>query len=126
MLTVDKITEIFCLVDDFCKEFDRDKEGHVHPETTAPKFPYQTTPASRQAGWLQPLLGAGVSFVGKFIKLSDQNVLLMIKKNGKYNLMKLFHLYILLNISIQDNVFLKFSLLTNISNSLNPLINTFR
>jgi hypothetical protein len=37
MLTVDKITEIFCLVDDFCKEFDKAKEGHVLPETTAKK-----------------------------------------------------------------------------------------
>ncbi len=24
-----KITEIFCLVDEFCKEFDQIKEGHV-------------------------------------------------------------------------------------------------
>lgn len=37
MLTVDKITEIFCLVDDFCKEFNKAKEGHVLPETTAKK-----------------------------------------------------------------------------------------
>lgn len=29
MITKDKITEIFCTVDDFCKEFDKVKEGHV-------------------------------------------------------------------------------------------------
>ena len=29
MITIDKITEIFCLVDDFCKEFEKAKKGHV-------------------------------------------------------------------------------------------------
>lgn len=29
MITVDKITEIFCMVDDFCKEFEKAKSGHV-------------------------------------------------------------------------------------------------
>ena len=32
-----KITEIFYLVDEFCKEFERAKEGHVHTEETAVK-----------------------------------------------------------------------------------------
>jgi len=29
MFNVDKITEIFCIVDDFCIEFDKVKNGHV-------------------------------------------------------------------------------------------------
>jgi Transposase DDE domain. len=29
MISVDKITEIFCMVDDFCKEFEKAKSGHV-------------------------------------------------------------------------------------------------
>ena len=29
LIVIDKITEIFCLVDDFCKEIDKAKEGHV-------------------------------------------------------------------------------------------------
>ena len=29
MITIDKITEIFCIVDDFCKEFEKAKTGHV-------------------------------------------------------------------------------------------------
>jgi len=29
MFSVDKITEIFCIVDDFCIEFDKVKDGHV-------------------------------------------------------------------------------------------------
>ena len=29
MISTDKITEIFCLVDDFCKEFDKTKRGHL-------------------------------------------------------------------------------------------------
>lgn len=29
MLSIDKITEIFCLVDDFCKEIETVKEGHI-------------------------------------------------------------------------------------------------
>ena len=29
MFSVDKITEIFCIVDDFCIEFDKVKVGHV-------------------------------------------------------------------------------------------------
>lgn len=34
---IDKITEIFCLVDDFCKEIEKVKEGHIIPETTSKK-----------------------------------------------------------------------------------------
>lgn len=34
---IDKITEIFCLVDDFCKEIEKVKEGHTIPETTSKK-----------------------------------------------------------------------------------------
>jgi hypothetical protein len=34
-MITDKITEIFCLVDDFCKEFDKAKEGHVLESTPA-------------------------------------------------------------------------------------------
>ncbi len=37
MLTDNKITEIFSLVDDFCKEFENVKEGHPLTETTAKK-----------------------------------------------------------------------------------------
>lgn len=29
MISIDKLTEIFCIVDDFCIEFDKAKEGHV-------------------------------------------------------------------------------------------------
>lgn len=29
MFSIDKITEIFCIVDDFCIEFDKVKEGHI-------------------------------------------------------------------------------------------------
>ena len=29
MFNIDKITEIFCLVDDFCKEFEKAKKDHV-------------------------------------------------------------------------------------------------
>lgn len=32
-----KITEIFYLIDEFCKEFDRIKEGHILPEQTSKK-----------------------------------------------------------------------------------------
>lgn len=32
MLSIDKITEIFCLIDDFCKEFEKAKSGHVLSE----------------------------------------------------------------------------------------------
>lgn len=32
-----KITEIFYLIDEFCKEFDRIKEGHILPEETSKK-----------------------------------------------------------------------------------------
>jgi len=32
-----KITEIFYLIDEFCKEFNRVKEGHVLPENTSVK-----------------------------------------------------------------------------------------
>lgn len=34
MLSLDKITDIFYSVDEFCKEFDRVKEGHVVSETS--------------------------------------------------------------------------------------------
>lgn len=34
---VDKITEIFCLVDDFCKEIDKVKEGHILFENSSKK-----------------------------------------------------------------------------------------
>jgi hypothetical protein len=33
----DKITEIFYLIDEFCKEFDRIKEGHILPEESSKK-----------------------------------------------------------------------------------------
>ena len=29
MISRDKITEIFCLIDDFCKEFEKAKAGHI-------------------------------------------------------------------------------------------------
>ncbi len=34
-MNIDKITEIFCLIDDFCKEFEEVKKGHVIAENTA-------------------------------------------------------------------------------------------
>ena len=36
-MILDKVTEIFCVVDDFCKEFEKAKEGHVLPEENAKK-----------------------------------------------------------------------------------------
>ena len=32
MITSDKITEIYCIVDEFCKEFEEAKKGHVLPK----------------------------------------------------------------------------------------------
>jgi len=37
MTTIDKNTEIFCIVDDFCKEFDKAKEGHILTKDTSKK-----------------------------------------------------------------------------------------
>lgn len=37
MLTIDKITEIFCLVDDFCKDFEKAKEGRTLTEKGSKK-----------------------------------------------------------------------------------------
>jgi len=37
MVSVDKITEIFCIIDDFCLEFEKAKSGHILPEQTAKK-----------------------------------------------------------------------------------------
>lgn len=37
MLNTDKIIEIFCIVDDFCKEFEKVKSGHVLPEESNKK-----------------------------------------------------------------------------------------
>lgn len=37
MITVDKIIEIFCIVDDFCKEFESAKRGHVIAENSGKK-----------------------------------------------------------------------------------------
>lgn len=37
MITVDKVTEIFCLVDDFCKEFYGAKQGHVLTDDASKK-----------------------------------------------------------------------------------------
>ena len=37
MISVDKITEIFCIIDDFCIEFDKTKAGHVLLEQTGKK-----------------------------------------------------------------------------------------
>ena len=37
MITKDKITEIFCSVDDFCKEFDKVKEGHALSKDSSKK-----------------------------------------------------------------------------------------
>ena len=34
MISVDKITEIFCIIDDFCQEFEKAKSGHVLLEQT--------------------------------------------------------------------------------------------
>ncbi|ALO16098.1 hypothetical protein L21SP5_02473 [Salinivirga cyanobacteriivorans] len=34
---VDKITEIFCLIDDFCKEYYKAEEGHILDEKGAQK-----------------------------------------------------------------------------------------
>ena len=34
MLNIDKITEIYCLADDFCKEFEKAKAGHVYLRKT--------------------------------------------------------------------------------------------
>jgi hypothetical protein len=36
-MNIDKITEIFCLIDDFCKEFEKTIEKHVLPENSCPK-----------------------------------------------------------------------------------------
>ena len=38
MLSVDKITEIFCLVDDFCKEIELATEGHLLKEDASKKL----------------------------------------------------------------------------------------
>jgi len=37
MITIDKIIEIFCIVDDFCKEFESAKRGHVIAENSGKK-----------------------------------------------------------------------------------------
>ena len=37
MLKIDKIIEIYCLVDDFCKEFEKVKKDHILSETTSKK-----------------------------------------------------------------------------------------
>ncbi len=37
MISVDKITEIFCIIDDFCQEFEKSKSGHVLSEQTGKK-----------------------------------------------------------------------------------------
>ena len=37
MLTIDKITEIFCLVDDFCIDFNKAKQGRVLNENVSKK-----------------------------------------------------------------------------------------
>jgi hypothetical protein len=37
MKSIDKITEIFCVIDDFCKEFEKAKDGHVISENTDKK-----------------------------------------------------------------------------------------
>ena len=37
MVSVDKITEIFCIIDDFCLEFKKAKSGHILPGQTAKK-----------------------------------------------------------------------------------------
>lgn len=37
IINIDKITEIFCLIDDFCQEFDKAKEGHILAHTTLKK-----------------------------------------------------------------------------------------
>lgn len=37
MITIDKIIEIFCIVDDFCKEFESAKRGHVIAENNDKK-----------------------------------------------------------------------------------------
>ena len=37
MISADKITETFCIIDDFCKEFEKVKSGHVLTEDTSKK-----------------------------------------------------------------------------------------
>lgn len=37
MISSDKITKIFCLIDDFCKEFEKAKSGHILNENNAKK-----------------------------------------------------------------------------------------
>jgi Transposase DDE domain. len=37
MISIDKITEIFCIVDDFCNEFEKAKSGHVLTEDSSTK-----------------------------------------------------------------------------------------
>lgn len=37
MITIDKITEIFCLIDDFCNEFKKAKKDHIIPEDSGKK-----------------------------------------------------------------------------------------
>lgn len=37
MLSIDKIIEIFCIVDDFCKEFEKVKSGHILPKESSKK-----------------------------------------------------------------------------------------
>lgn len=37
MISVDKITDIFCIIDDFCIEFEKAKSGHVLSEQTNKK-----------------------------------------------------------------------------------------
>ena len=37
MISVDKITEIFCIIDDFCIEFEKAKSDHVLSEQTDKK-----------------------------------------------------------------------------------------
>ena len=43
VLSNNKITEIFYLIDEFCKEFDSVKQGHVLPEETSKKRPLKNT-----------------------------------------------------------------------------------
>jgi hypothetical protein len=37
MMSVDKITEIFCIIDDFCHEFEKAKSGHILSEQSDKK-----------------------------------------------------------------------------------------
>jgi hypothetical protein len=42
MITTDKITEIYCIVDEFCKEFEEAKKGHVLVENTSRTYKKRT------------------------------------------------------------------------------------